>query len=37
MDPGYPAGTILCCPSEDCGPGLYRVVAPAAFEDLVVL
>ncbi len=32
----YPAGTILSCPTESCGLGLYKVVEPASFEDLVV-
>jgi hypothetical protein len=32
----YPAGTILSCPIERCGLGLYKVVEPASFEDLVV-
>ena len=36
MAPYYPAGTILSCPAEDCGLGLYRIVVPATFEDLVV-
>jgi hypothetical protein len=29
-------GTILSCPSDACGLGLYRIVAPATCEDLVV-
>jgi len=36
MAPRYPVSTILSCPSEACGLGLYRVIAPATFEDLVV-
>jgi hypothetical protein len=36
MDQHYPAGTILSCPSEACGLGFYRIVAPATFEDLVI-
>ena len=36
MEHRYPAGTILSCPSEACGLGLYRIVAPATLEDLVV-
>jgi hypothetical protein len=36
MEQRYPAGTILSCPSEACGFGLYRIVEPATFEDLVV-
>jgi hypothetical protein len=32
----YPTGTILACSSADCGLGLYRIVVPATFEDLVV-
>ena len=32
----YPAGTILSCPSADCGLGLYRLVVPVTFADLVV-
>ena len=36
MEPHYPAGTILSCPSEACGLGLYRIVAPATLEDLMV-
>ena len=36
MEHRYPAGTILSCPAEACGLGLYRVVAPATLEDLVV-
>lgn len=32
----YPAGTILSCPSDDCGLGLYKVVEPASFKDLVI-
>jgi len=36
MEQHYPAGTILSCPAEDCGLGLYRIVAPATFEDVVV-
>ena len=36
MAPCYPAGTILSCPAEDCGLGLYRIAAPATFADLVV-
>lgn len=32
----YPAGTILSCPATDCGLGLYTVVEPASFTDLVV-
>jgi hypothetical protein len=36
MEQHYPAGTILSCPSEACGLGLYRLVAPASFEDVVV-
>ena len=32
----YPAGTILSCPEDSCGLGLYRVMEPASFEDLVV-
>lgn len=32
----YPAGTILSCPSEDCGLGLYKVREPASFADLVL-
>ena len=36
MEQHYSASTILSCPSDNCGLGLYRVVAPATFEDLVV-
>jgi hypothetical protein len=36
MEHRYPVGTILSCPSEACGFGLYRIVEPATFEDLVV-
>jgi uncharacterized protein YbaR (Trm112 family) len=32
----YPAGAILSCPADNCGLGLYKVVEPASFEDLVV-
>lgn len=32
----YPQGTILACPSDACGLGLYKVVEPASFEDLVI-
>ena len=32
----YPAGTILSCPTDSCGLGLYKVVEPASFEDLVL-
>jgi uncharacterized protein YbaR (Trm112 family) len=32
----YPAGTILACPSGDCGHGLYKVTDPASFTDLVI-
>jgi hypothetical protein len=32
----YPAGTILSCPADDCGLGLYKVVDRASFADLVV-
>jgi hypothetical protein len=32
----YPAGTILSCPADDCGRGLYKVVEPASFADLVI-
>ncbi|HEV8715624.1 MAG TPA: hypothetical protein VGX03_22700 [Candidatus Binatia bacterium] len=36
MDDRYQRGTILSCPADNCGLGLYRIVAPAMFEDLVV-
>ena len=36
MEPRYPTGTILSCPADDCGRGLYRIVALATFADLVV-
>jgi hypothetical protein len=36
MKQGYLAGTILTCSLDDCGVGLYRIVEPASFEDLVV-
>jgi len=36
MAPRYPAGTILSCLAVDCSLGLYRIVAPATFEDLAV-
>jgi hypothetical protein len=32
----YPTGTIIACPDESCGVGLYKVVAPASFADLVI-
>ena len=32
----YPAGTILSCPADDCGLGLYWIVMPASVEDVVV-
>jgi len=36
MEHRYPAGTIISRPAESCGLGLYRIVKPATFEDLVV-
>jgi hypothetical protein len=36
MEHRYPVGPILSCPSDACGLGLYRIVVPAIFEDLVV-
>jgi len=36
MAPRYPTGTFLFCPVDSCGLGLYRIVALATFEDLVV-
>ena len=32
----YPTSTIIACPNESCGVGLYKVVAPASFADLVL-
>lgn len=32
----YPAGTIISCPSDNCGIGLYRTVETASFADLVI-
>jgi hypothetical protein len=32
----YPAGTILSCPADGCGFGLYKVVESASFADLVI-
>jgi hypothetical protein len=32
----YPAGTIISCLATDCGNGLYKVVEPASFTDLVI-
>lgn len=32
----YPTGTIITCPEDGCGLGLYRIVEAASFEDLVV-
>jgi hypothetical protein len=32
----YPTGTILSCPADDSGLGLYKVVGSASFADLVV-
>jgi hypothetical protein len=36
MGDRYQRGTILSCPADICGVGLYRIVASATFEDLVV-
>ena len=36
LEQRYPAGTMLSCPFEACGFGLYRIVEPATLEDLVV-
>ena len=32
----YLTGTIIACPSDDCGHGLYKVVETASFADLVI-
>ena len=32
----YPTGTLIACPDEGCGVGLYKIVAPASFADLVI-
>lgn len=32
----YPQGTILSCPSDDCGHGLYKTVESTSFEDFVI-
>lgn len=32
----YPVSTIISCPSDDCGLGLYKTVEPATFADLVI-
>lgn len=32
----YPVSTIISCPSDNCGHGLYKVVEPASFADLVI-
>ena len=32
----YSAGTILSCPSVECGRALYRLITPGTFTDLVI-
>ncbi len=32
----YPAGPFLSYPADNCSLGLYKVVEPASFEDLLV-